>query len=415
MHSEPLELRVIAESEIDQIFQLDEITFSSEPVPPEVQAIERGLLELDRSVGVFDGGTLAGVGLVQTLQMAVPGGLAPLAAVALIGVLPTHRRRGVMSSMIRHQLHSWHESGREAIAGLTASESPIYGRFGYGLASMETVFTVPRHRAGLRPVPGARDVALRLAPTSDPDCRRTCEEIYARRVGKRAGMLMRTEGWANAYSADPESWRGGKSALRTLLAERDGRAVGYARYRTSSTFDDSGVAAGGVFVGELHADDIAAYAALTGYLVDIDLTASTTFYRQTLDSPLAHLLTDLRAANVHVRDSLYLRLVDVDRALTARTYSTPIDVVIELTDELCPWNAGRWRLRGDEKTASCERTESAADLALDVRELASVYLGGTTLAGLAQTALVTELHPGAVAQASRAFSTDLEPWLPFGI
>jgi hypothetical protein len=90
-------------------------------------------------------------------------------------------------------------------------------------------------------------------------------------------------------------------------------------------------------------------------------------------------------------------------------------VVLEITDELCPWNAGRWRLAGDQKTGECVRTSAPADLAIDIRELAAVYLGGTTLAALDQAALVTELRPGAITEASLAFSTPLAPWLEPGL
>jgi predicted acetyltransferase len=414
MSSEPLVLRTLVEADVDQAIDLDEVTFAGEPTPAEVRAIHRDILEIDRSVGVFDGDTLAGVGLMCSFEMTVPGGgQLPLAGIGLIAVLPTYRRRGVMRSMIRHQLFGLHETGREAVAGLTASEAAIYGRFGYGVATLGASFAIPRHRAGLRPVAGAEEVRLRLVPTAESLA--TCEEIHSRQVSKRPGMMERPEAWGRAYAADVDQWREGRSALRTVLAERDGRAVGFARYRTKNEASPSGIAIGWVDVEEVFADDTASFAALAGYLLDLDLTASTRFERQAVDVPLVHLLTDLRAAEMRVRDGLYLRLVDVDRALAGRTYSTPIDVVLDVTDELCPWNSGRWRLTGDEKTAQCVRTDAAPDLALDVRELASAYLGGTTLVALAQAALVTELRPGALTDASRAFSTDLAPWLQFGI
>jgi predicted acetyltransferase len=216
------------------------------------------------------------------------------------------------------------------------------------------------------------------------------------------------------YAADPDQWREGRSVLRTVLAERDGQAVGFARYRTRNDWGPDGNA-GYTEVQQLHADDAAGYAALAGYLLSIDLTAGIKLARQPLDSPLVHLLADFRSAGMRVMDGLYLRLVDVDRALAGRTYAEPVNVVLEVFDGLCPWNAGRWRLAGDEKGATCTRTEEAAELALDVRELASAYLGGATLLALAGAGQVTELRPGAVADASRAFATDLAPWLQFGI
>jgi len=412
---QPLTLRALTGADLDQLIELGEIVFNSAPSSDAERAIDAELQELDRGrgVGVFDGDELAGAGTVSSFELTVPGGgVLPMLGVLFIGVKSTHRRRGGMSRIIRHQLHAAHEESAEPLAGLTASESVIYGRFGYGQAAYGAWFTVPRHRASLRPVPGIDDVRIRMVPTADSLA--VCEAVHARQVGKRTGMLARDEKWARAYAADLEQWREGRSVLRTVLAERAGDAVGYARYRTKQGWED-GVNTGRTDVAELHADDPAVFAALVRYLTDIDLTTTTDFGRQPVDSPLMYQLADLRAAQMRVRETLYLRLVDVDRALAGRGYAGQVDLVLDVTDELCPWNAGRWRLSGDEKTAECVRTDAAADLALDIRELAAVFLGGSTIAALEQAGQVKELRPGAAAEASRAFATQLAPWLQYGI
>jgi predicted acetyltransferase len=410
-----LDVRTLAENDVDQVIDLDELVFNDPPQPDQVRAMAKDLFELDRGrgTGVFAGDELAAVGIISALEMAVPGALLPLAGVLLIGVKPTYRRRGLMSRIIRDQLHTLHEEGLEPLAGLTASESAIYGRFGYGVATYSSSFAIPRHRSGLRPVPGTDEVRVRLVPNTESVA--ACEAIHARQVGKRAGMLVRPERWGRLYGTDVEAWREGRSVLRTVLAERDGEAVGYARYYTKNETGRSGIATGYTDVSEIYADDAAAHAALAGYLLSLDLVGGTKFYRQPVDSQFVYLLEDIRAAEMLVRDALYLRLVDVDRALAGRTYAAPVNIVLEVSDRLCPWNAGRWHLTGDEKGAACTQTTDPADLALDVRELASAYLGGTTFAALAQAALVTELRPGSVTDTSRAFATDLAPWLQFGI
>jgi predicted acetyltransferase len=410
-----LTLRRLTPADFAQVEELDALVFHEESGSEAERVLYEDIVRLDlgRGVGMFDGAELAGVGTISGVEITVPGGLLPMAAVLLIGVKPTHRRRGIMTRIIRHQLHDLHEAGLEPLAGLTASESVIYGRFGYGQASYSASFAVPRHRSGLRPVAGADEVRIRLIPTADSLA--VCEAIHARQVGKRPGMLVRPEPWGRWYAADFDRWRAGRSVKRTVLAERGGEPVGYARYRTKDEFGSNGIPVGYTDVEELHADDTAAFAALVRYLFGMDLTGGARLYRQPVDSPLVYLLEDLRAADVRIRETLYLRLVDVDRALAGRVYAHPIDLVLEVTDALCPWNAGRWRLTGDEKTAQCVRTDASADLVLDVRELAAVYLGGTTVAALEQAALVTELRPGAVADASRAFATQLAPWLQFGI
>jgi predicted acetyltransferase len=415
MPIDELILRHLTPADFAQVIELTEIVFNGEPSSEAERASELELLELDRGrgIGVFDGAELAGVGTITAFDLAVPGGELPMAGVTLIGVKPTHRRRGVMTQIIRQQLHEVHEAGLEPLAGLTASESVIYGRFGYGRACYGACFTVPRARSALRPVAGAEQVRIRLVSTADTVP--VCEAILARQVGKRPGMIGRPESWARERVLESDTRRAGRSVLRTVLAGREGETVGFARYRTKDESAPSGVAIGWTDVDEIYADDTAAFAALVRYLIDIDLTGGARFWRQPVDSALVYLLEDLKAAEMRIRETLYLRLVDVDRALAGRVYAYPIDLVLEITDALCPWNAGRWRLTGDEKTAECVRADAAADLALDVRELAAVYLGGTTFAALEQATLVTELRPGAVADASRAFATQLAPWLEFGI
>ena len=155
-----------------------------------------------------------------------------------------------------------------------------------------------------------------------------------------------------------------------------------------------------------------AYASLWAFLAGIDLAPMLTRNRAPLDDPLQHIVADVRALDMSVYDALWVRLADVGRALAARTYSTPVDVVLEVVDEFCPWNAGRWRLSADGSGAVCERTQDPADLALSSTELGTVYLGGPTLVALAGAGLVTEMRPGALAAASRAFAGERMPWCP---
>jgi predicted acetyltransferase len=410
-----LALRTLAEADTGKVLEFADLVFAGSPASAEVNAMDGPLFDLGsgRGTGVYDGEELAGVGVITGMEMTVPGGILPLAGVLFIGVSPVYRRRGVMTTMMRHQLDTLHQAGAEPVAGLTASESLIYGRFGYGMATQSTRFAIPRERSALRPVAGIDEVRIRMVPTADSI--EACEAVYARFGAKRAGSLVRTDVWASAYAADPEQWREGRSVLRTVLAEREGTVIGFARYRTKDETGPSGLPTGSVDVQEIYADDTAAFAALIRYLTGIDLTATTKFGRQPVDTPIVHLLQDFRAADMRVRDALHLRLVDVDRALAGRTYSVPVSVVLEMADAFCPWNAGRWHLTGDEKSTRCVRTDAAADLALDVRDLAAAYLGGATLAALGQAALVSELRPGALTDASRAFATDLAPHLARGI
>jgi predicted acetyltransferase len=413
-----LAVRTLTEADTDKVLDFADLVFAEPPASPEVRAIGAPLQDLGngRSIGVFDATAddeLAGVGTLVGMEVTVPGGTLPLGGVLFIGVSPVYRRRGVMTTMIGHQLRALHDSGAEPLAGLTASESVIYGRFGYGTATYGARFAVPRERSALRPVPGIDDVRLRLVPTADSVD--LCEPVVARAAARRPGALARPPAWGQAFAADPEQWRDGRSILRTVVASRSGDTVGFARYQTKDDATPSGLPASVTDVGEIYADDAAAFAALARYLLGIDLIATTKFRRQPVDSPLRYLLADFRAGDMHVRDALHLRLVDVDRALAGRRYSAPVNVVLDVTDAFCPWNQGRWQLTGDEKTAECVRADAPADLALDIRDLAAAYLGGSTLTALARAGLVTELRPGALEHASRAFATQLAPHLPWGI
>ncbi|MFD8325722.1 sterol carrier protein domain-containing protein [Streptomyces lydicus] len=143
-------------------------------------------------------------------------------------------------------------------------------------------------------------------------------------------------------------------------------------------------------------------------------------YEAAVDEPLPHLLTEPRAVRSTVVDRLWVRLVDVDRALAGRRYSIPLDVVVNVEDDLnveddfCPWNTGRYRLQAEGEAVSCERTKASADLQLGAASLGAAFLGGTTLASLAAVGLVRELRSGALARTTRAFRADREPFYPGG-
>ena len=168
---------------------------------------------------------------------------------------------------------------------------------------------------------------------------------------------------------------------------------------------------------ELMAVDPAASATLWADLLSRDLTSEFRVRRRPVDDPLLYQLADPRRTRPQLIDGLWVRIVDVPRALAGRKYSGPVDVVIEVRDEILPSNAGRWRLTTTAETstgltATCRPTSSAADLALDVTELGAAYLGGTRLGALAGGGLVAELRPGAARQLSAALSWDPAPWCP---
>lgn len=405
------ELRVLRPTEWDEWYGMLELAFGGVPEAAEERELWQELTEYDRSIGAWDGERCVGTAGAFSFRLSVPGGaLVPVAGVTMVGVAATHRRRGILTSMMRRQLDDV-RAGGEPLAVLTASEPAIYGRFGYGIATYSTRATIDTNRVSLSVPEGTDDVVLRQA---DPvKASGACEAVYARRVTARPGMLARQPKWEQLPLLDPEGERGGASPRQCVLAERDGEVVGYALYAIKPEWSHAG-AEGSVRVKDLEALDPAAEAALWRYLWSIDLTSSVWLPSRPVDDGWQHLVSDLRRCSPTQRDALHLRLVDVGAALAARTYQTPVDVVFEVTDAFCPWNQGRWRITGDATGAVCVRTDEAADLALSVRELGAAYLGGTSLVSLAAAGRVRELRAGALTEASVAFGSPVAPWLPHG-
>lgn len=376
----------------------------------------RELTEIDRSVAVWDRGEVVGSSSLISFRMTVPGGAAvPAAGLSMVHVAATHRRRGLLRALMRRQLDETRAAGNEPLSVLTASEPRIYGRFGYGMATRKLAAEIDTGRITLQ-VPPASD-GIRLRQAADPgSVLDACEAVYARRVPERPGMLERAPGWERLPLLDPPEDRHGDTPLRCVLAEDgDGEVRGYARYEVKGEWDERDVPRGSVLLRDLEALDTASYGALWRHLFSIDLMPVLRVRNRPVDDAWLHMTgDDVRLCRPRWRDSLFLRPVEVGAALAARTYSSPVDVVLDVTDEFCPWNAGRWRLTGDRTGAACERTGDAAELALSVRELGAAYLGGTTLRALAEAGRVREPRAGALSAASGAFASDPAPWLPHG-
>ncbi|MES4891983.1 GNAT family N-acetyltransferase [Streptomyces sp. NPDC096012] len=405
------ELKTLRPEEFDRWWDHLVRAFGGGATPAEERELDRSLTEFDRSLAVWDADTLVGTSAAFSFRMTVPGGaVLPTAGVTMVSVAATHRRRGVLTSMMRRLLDDARAKG-EPLAALLASEPAIYGRFGFGTATLQLDAEIDTGRVTLTLPPGTEEVRVRYAPPAD--VLKECEAVYATLVPRRPGMLARQPGWEQAALLDPESEREGASALQCVVAERDGEVTGYTRFRTKMGWGPGGHD-GTVTLEDLAGLDPATEGALWRFLFGIDLMTKLSLRGRPVDEPWQHLVSDIRRCGRRLRDAGYVRLVDVGAALAARTYQTPVAVVLEVEDVFCPWNAGRWRLTGDARGASCERTSDAADLALPVGGLAAAYLGGVSLLSLAAAGRVRELRPGALTEASVAFGSPVAPWLPHG-
>ncbi|WP_157252874.1 GNAT family N-acetyltransferase [Nonomuraea typhae] len=360
-------------------------------------------LDPARTIAAYDGEEIVGGASIYGRVMTIPGAATPVAGITLVAVLPTHRRRGILTAMMRRQLTDLHASGGEPIAALNAAEATIYGRFGYGVASHVAEIRADKRFLAMRPGTDFGDGSIRLLDRQE--ARPLLEKVYDTARRTAVGWVDRTERFWAARLADGERVRDGGTALRFAVhLEPGGEVTGYVLYRSKPEL---------VQVIEVVAVTRQSYAALWRFLVDLDAHAGLA-YDGAPDEPLKHLLTDPRAARAGVIDNLWVRLADVGRALAARRYATSLDLVLEVQDTFCPWNAGRYHLHADGASVTCERTRARADLRLTSAELGAAYLGGTTLSSLAAAGRVEELRGGAVGAASLAFRGEREPFHPSG-
>lgn len=367
-------------------------------------------LDWDRARGIEtdDGELVAMHASYRYRAFPVPGARTSVSGLTWVGVHPGHRRRGLLTRMIDEHFARSLERG-EAVSALFAAEPAIYGRFGYGLAASSLRMRLPRG-AALRDVQGAAQLRVRIERL-DPERHGRLMQAVHSRVDRPGWVTRESEHQLAAWVADPEPFRDGAESLRIAIVgddETDETARGYALFRRKGEWADEGPR-GTVRVREAVAQDAATARALWGVLLDLDLMSTVQVGLLATDDPLWFLLVDPRAALPAIGDNLWVRLLDVPTALAARRYSAPVDVVLDVTDARLPGNAGSWRLVGGPEGATVTRSDEPADVALDVRELASAYLGGVSLEALAMAGLVRELTPGAVRRAAVAFGWPVAP------
>ncbi|HET7474963.1 MAG TPA: GNAT family N-acetyltransferase [Dermatophilaceae bacterium] len=334
----------------------------------------------------------------------------PMEGLSWVGVHPDHRRRGVLRSMMRHHLDWMHDRGI-ALGGLHAAEVGIYGRFGYGTSSLYVWLKLGRGDTLTAPAldEAAAQVRTRYQPLDSDESRTLIHRLHTGAAAGELGMVTRTEGMARHWLRDIPSMRRGREPDQVMFAEVDGRPTGYAIFSRKHQWEHARPK-GEVNVNELVATDPASQLALARRMLDFDLTTSVEFANRRLDDPLVWWTGGPRQVDIRVHDGLWLRLVDLPAALTARGYAAACDVVLEVVDDACPWNAGSWRLAvGADGLASCARVDAPAQLRLPVQALAEAYLGSRSLVSIAQTGSVEVVDGTALYAVSRAFRADTEP------
>lgn len=369
----------------------------------------RQVTEFDRTYVARDGERIVGNSAAFSFRMSLAGGRdAGCAGITAVGVANDWRRRGLLTRMMRWHLEDARSRG-EPFSTLYASESPIYGRFGYGSAAPSIDVRIERPWAQLVPPADAGlDVELVDAATA----KRLAPPVMAAHREVRAGMMSRDERWWSSwFDHDPPGTRDGMSERRhAVVGDR-----GYAIYRVKPDWAE-GLPKGEVFVIEVIAVDPEAYAALWQHLFSIDLTRTIRSSMEPVDLPLLSMVDNHQRLRVSGSADLYVRLVDVGAALGARAYHHDDTLTFAVDDPFTGWNTGVWRLEVADGEGTCERVDAdpdRADLALDVRELAAICLGGVRATQHVWARRILERTPGAAARADRLFATELAPWNPF--
>lgn len=398
-----LELRTIEEQEYEAHQRVLSLAFSEDLDPTEATLV-RKITEFDRTLGVFDRGTMVGTGSIASLEMALPGAMAPVAAVTAIGVVPTHRRRGILTSIMRRQFEEVHD-GKEALAVLFASEGPIYQRYGYGMGGPMGTFSIDtRMSAYVRPYQPRGEIHL----LDRDEALKAIKPVYEEARTRWPGMLSRPGGWWDHRLHEHQ--HNGPGYSRFFFAVHEGQELdGYVFYRVKDRWNDEGPNSL-MDVEELVALTDDAYAALWRQCFDTDLVRRVEGWKRPADDPIVHMLAEPRAMQLKIRDGIWVRLVDVRPALEARRYSAEGRLVFEVRDALCPWNEGRIALDGGPEGARARKTDADPDLVVDVADLGAVYLGGVPFYTLARARRVVEAAPGAIRTADAMFGWQPGPW-----
>jgi predicted acetyltransferase len=410
-----VEIRAPREEEFPEIIALDALAFGEE-VSPEDEAVYRRTFPFDRALCAYDSGKMVAVSALLSLELTLPGGAAlPAAGVTWIATLPTHRRRGLLRSLMAAQFEGIAARG-EPLSALFASEGAIYGRYGYGAATRIASFTVDLARADLT-ASVADTCGGRLMLLDDGEAAARLPAIYESLRLAQPGAVNRPPDWWTVHLYDPVSEREGAGRMHHAVYESaPGVAEGYVSYRLKEKWDGY-VPAGEVKVVEVQAASLTAYTALWEYVLRTDLCQTASCWRGRTDEPLRWLLAEPRSFAVNAwADDLYVRVHDVVRALAARTYAAEGDLVLEVVQTFPHESSERFLLSAGAPgsgaagtRATCVRTARSPDLVLGIDSLGAVLLGGIAYGTLAAAGLVHEAVDGAARRADAMFRTSPAP------
>jgi predicted acetyltransferase len=406
-----LEIRAPRREEFHDIVAIADLGFGEETSREDELALSE-TFPWDRALCAYDAGLMVGTLVVFSKELTLPGRRSlPAGAASWGGTLPTHRRRGVLSALFRAQLSDMSDRG-EPLAVLMASEGSIYRRFGFGPATTIASFSIERAYAGFVP-PVASAAAQGITLVSDIDAAGRLPAVYESLRLDQPGALSRSPKWWAHYLRDPLVERQGATKMyHAVHTGAAGRPDGYVSYRIKEQWSAS-TPVYDVIVVELLAADRDAYKALWHYVINTDLCQTVSCWRGRSDEPLRWMLADPRRLAVNAfADDLYVRLLDIPRALAGREYATHGSLVLEVSENFPTPRSTRYWLQsgGPGQAAECRATDAGPDIRMDVDALAMAYLGGVTFTRLATAGRVESREPGALASADAMFSSGISPY-----
>lgn len=389
-------VRTVSDDEFDSCVRASVMGFGDH-ASDELLRVARSGAELDRTFGAFDGEEIVGTTVTRTSAMTVPGGSAKTGFVDDVAVLPTHRRRGILTRMMRAQLDQMRERG-EPLAALSASESLIYERFGFGIATWYHRWKIDRRHTTMKiPPSGGGNVRF----ISADDAREAWPELHTKVRENRVGMVHYNAAYWRAVLWDAEFQRDGATEFFHVAYMRGDRIAGLCTYRRRERT---------ILVFFLLGEDAEVEAELWKYCFGIDLVLDIQAWPRSIDDPLPWRLEDPRRLEMTLIDHMWLRLVDLKDALMVREYAEPAELTLHVHDQFCPWNDGIYTLEAGVDGAECTRSKREPQIELGVSDLAAAYLGGVSFSTLARAGRIDEHTPGALKSADRMFRTERQPW-----
>ncbi|HLL25492.1 MAG TPA: GNAT family N-acetyltransferase, partial [Kofleriaceae bacterium] len=392
-----MEIRAITDDEATQFREAMLQTFGLDAADDAGSDLRmRHLIAPGQAWAVFDGGSIVGTAGTFNFDIGIPGGSLPIAGLTMVTVRPTHRRRGLLRSLMTRHLDDARARGL-GVSGLWASEATIYGRFGYGIAAEHDEIEI---RAADQLVFRSRDVD-EVGWIDESRAREVLPAIYARATSGRPGAVRRPDvWWRERRFLETSFHRDGASTRRHVLARRGDELVGYVAYRHRL----QGGLGGKTEIIELHGIDPRAEATLWRYVLQMDLFRDVSWSNAPVDGPLPFLVDNFRRIERRRSDNVWLRIEDVATALRARRYQADGALRFAIEGQC-------FELVVRDGEATCGETTQSSDVEITRAALGSLYLGGFTASRLARAGHIRG-DARAITLADQLFGWSVSPWCP---